>query len=236
LTSIIREVLISVLKATKEGPVSHELVQREAKIPEAATCSLLQTLKDEGLIYFAGGSVAANAQQRVSLAIRALKLGTDYESVSRLLSWKEFENLTAVSLESLDYEISSNLRFSHDGRRWELDILGCLRPLAVCIDCKQWRRGSQVSKLKKAAEKQVERTVAFCDSLPNPRIKVQCSTWEETRFVPVLVSLAPSNLKFHNGTPIVPILQLRDFLAQLPMCLDQVRSFNKRNLRLKTAS
>jgi hypothetical protein len=230
------EVIISILKVSKGEPVLHELVKREAKLPSETTERLLRTLQTDGLVYELDGFLQTSALQRVSLAMRALELGADYERVSGFLDWKEFESIAAVALEVHGYTVKPNLRFRQGGRRWEMDIVGCRRPLVVCVDCKHWRRGLYPSKLRGAVDEQVKRTVAFSESLPNPAVRVECASWEETKFVPVVVSLVPASFKFHNGTPVVPILQLQDFLAQLPMCSDSLRSFNKTQRHLKTAS
>lgn len=230
------EVIISILKVSKGEPVLHELVKREAKLPSETTDRLLQTLQTDGLIYEFDEFLQTSASQRVSLAMRALELGADYERVSGFLNWKEFESIAAVALEAHGYTVKPNLRFRHGGRRWEMDIVGCRRPLVVCVDCKQWRRGLYPSKLRGVVDEQVKRTVAFSESLPNPFVRVECASWEETKFVPVVVSLVPASFKFHNGTPVVPILQLQDFLAQLPMSLDSLRCFEKTQPHLKTVS
>jgi hypothetical protein len=128
------------------------------------------------------------------------------------------------------------LRFRQGGRRWEMDIVGCRRPIVACVDCKHWRRGLHPSKLRGAVEEQVRRTLAFSEFLPNPAVRIECASWKEARFVPVVLSLMPASFKFHNGTPIVPILQLQDFLAQLPMCMNSLRIFDRTQSHLRTAS
>lgn len=231
---ILCEVIISVLKVSNGEPVLHERVKNDAKLPSETTERLLQTLQRDGLIYELDGFLQTNALQRVSLAVRALELGADYERVSCFLDWKEFESLAAVALEVHGYKVIANMRFRQGGRRWEMDIVGCRKPLVVCIDCKHWRHGLYASRLRGAVDEQAKRTLAFSESLPNPTVSVECASWEKARFVPVVVSLMGASFKFHNGTPIVPILQLQDFLAQLPMRLDSLRSFDRTQSHLKT--
>ena len=229
------EVIISILKISKGEPVSHELVKKEAKVPLETTERLLQTLQRDGLVYLLHGFLQTNNLQRVSLALRALELGADYERVSGFLEWREFESLAAVALEMHGYAVAHNMRFRQGGRRWEMDIVGCRRPLVVCVDCKHWRHGLCPSKLRGVVDEQVKRTMAFSESLPNPTVRFECASWDEARFVPVVISLVPASFKFHEGTPIVPILQLQDFLTQLPMCMDSLKSFDRTQPHLKTA-
>jgi Holliday junction resolvase-like predicted endonuclease len=230
------EVAISLLKISKCKPVSVELVKREAKFPSEVVERLLQKWQHDGLLYVHDGFVEISALQRLKLAVRALQVGADYERVSSFLGWEEFESIAAVAFEAHGYNVRTNLRFRQGGRRWEIDIVGCRRPLVVCVDCKHWHRSSYPSKLKRAAEEQVRRTVAFSDSLPNPAVRVDCASWKGAKFVPVLVSLMPARFKFHDGTPVVPILQLRDFLAQLPMCVNSLKYFDKTQAHFKTVS
>jgi Holliday junction resolvase-like predicted endonuclease len=227
------EVIISLLKLSKCKPVLTEIVKNDARVPSAALEELLQSLQRDGLLYVHDELVEINTLQRLQLAVRALELGADYERVSGVLEWKEFESIAAFAFEAHGYSVKKNLRFRQGGRRWEIDILACRRPLVVCADCKHWRHGSYSSKLKKAVEEQVRRTMAFYTSLPNPAVKVDCSLWNAARFIPLVLSLTSTNLKFHEGTPVVAILQLRDFLGQLPMRMDSVRHFEMARARFK---
>jgi len=231
---ILCELIISILKVSKGEPVSHELVKKEANLPWETTERLLQILQTYDLIYLLDGFLQTSASQRIRLATRALELGGDYERVSSFLEWKEFESIAAVALEKHGYTVKLNLRFRHGGRRWEIDIVGCRRPLVVCVDCKHWLRSLYPSKLREVVDEQVRRTVAFSESLQNATVRVECASWEEARFVPVVVSLVPASFKFHNGTPIVPILQLQDFLDQLPMCSNSIKRFDRTQPHLKT--
>jgi Holliday junction resolvase-like predicted endonuclease len=230
------EMIISLLKVSKGESVSHELVNNEAKIPSKIGERLLRTLQHDGLIYVHNGFLQTDASQRVGLAVRAVELGADYERVSGFLDWKEFESIAAVALEKHGYTARPNLRFKQGGRRWEMDIVGTRRPIVVCVDCKHWRRGLNSSKLRGAVEEQVRRTLAFSEFLPNPAVRIECASWKEARFVPVVLSLMPASFKFHNETPVVPILQLQDFLAQLPMCLGSLRCFDRRQSHFRTVS
>jgi len=229
------EVIISILKVSKGEPVLHEVVESESKLPSETTERLLQSLHNDGLVYLLDGFLQTSALQRVSLAMRALELGADYERVSGFLEWKEFESLAAIALEMHGYSVSANIRFKQGGRRWEIDVVGCRTPLVVCMDCKHWRHGLYPSRLRRAVDEQVKRTLAFSESVPNPAVRVECASWERARFIPVVVSLLPASFKFHERTPIVPILQLQDFLTQLPMYLNSLRSFNKAQSNLKIA-
>jgi len=220
------EMIISLLKLTKERAVSHEQLKREARAPSEVAEKLLGRLQDEGLVYLRDNFVGANELQRLRLAIYAIEYGADFERVSSLLHWKEFEGIAATAFERNGYEVRRNLRFKQGGRRWEIDVVGCKKPLAVCVDCKHWHRGLHPSSLRKVVEEQTERTRALAESLPNPTVRIECLAEGGTRFVPAILSLVGGGPKFHNSVPVVPILQLQDFLNQLPAHVGSLKSFH----------
>ncbi|MCJ7430808.1 restriction endonuclease [Candidatus Bathyarchaeota archaeon] len=229
--SIERELIISLLKLTREGSVSHELINKEAKIPLQIGEELLQRLQNDGLVYVREGLVEADSVQRLKLAVRAVELGADVERVSSALEWQEFENMAAVALERNGYDVQRNLRFKHAGRKWEVDVVGCKKPVVISIDCKHWRHGMSPSVLKKIAEEQRERTKALADSLPNPAVKIKFASWEMVILIPAVLSLTVGRSKLCDGVPVVPVLQLQDFVSQVPVYVNSLEHF-QRTLRI----
>jgi Holliday junction resolvase-like predicted endonuclease len=222
-----RNMIITILKLTKNGPVSHELVNKDAKIPLKDVRKMLLKLQNDGLVYVEGAIVKADELQRLKLTVKALSLGADLESVSALLRWQEFESMAATALERNGYIVVKNIRFKHAGRRWEMDVVGCRKPLAVCIDCKHWRHAISPSMLKEIVEKQTQRTRAFAEILPTLACKVECASWDYVKLVPAVLSLIAGKFRFYDDVPIVPILQLQDFLSQLPAYINSLRHFTK---------
>jgi Holliday junction resolvase-like predicted endonuclease len=216
------DMLISILKLTRDGPVSHEVINRDVRIPKEVATELLQRLRNDGLVYVHGNILETSDIQRLQLAVQALQSGADPERVSSFLRWKEFEGIAAVTFERNGYAIKKNLRFKHGGRRWEMDIVGYKRPLVVCVDCKHWHHGPHKSALERIVKEQIDRTSALVKSLPNPAFKIENVSWSGARFVPVVLSLIVDKFKFYNGVPIVPVLQLQDFINQLPLHTDSV--------------
>jgi hypothetical protein len=226
LMDIEKNLIIALLKLTRKGPVSHDLINKDARIPSETAEKLLQRLQSEGLVYLRESIVEIDAMQRLKLAVRAIGLGVDVERVSGFLQWQEFEGLAAVALERNGYSVSKNVRFAHVGHRWEIDIVGCRYPWAVCIDCKHWHKSISPSVLKNVVQAQVDRSKALAESLPNPAVKIACITWIQAKFIPVVLSLVIGKFKFLEGVPIVPILQLQDFLNQLPIYAHSLAHFS----------
>ena len=229
--NIERELIISLLKLTREESISHELINKEAKVPLQIGEKLLQRLQNDGLIYVREGFVEADSVQRLKLAVRAVELGADVERVSSALEWQEFENMAAIALERNGYGVQRNLRFKHAGRKWEVDVVGCKKPVVMSIDCKHWRHGMSPSVLKKIAEEQRERTKALADSLPNPAVKIEFASWKIVILIPAVLSLTVGRSKLCDGVPVVPVLQMQDFVSQVPVYVNSLEHF-QRTLRV----
>ena len=225
--SIERNLIISLLKLTKEGPVLTELVKREAHLPSTVTMKLLGKLQDEGLVYLKQGSVEPELGSRLKMAVKALSLGADVEDVSNMLCWQEFEEIAGYALKTNGYTVSNNVHFKGSGRRWEMDVIGCKKPLVVCIDCKHWQHAIATSALKRIVDLQIDRTRALADSLPNPASNLECARWSEAKFMPAVLSLIPSAFKFYYEVPIIPILQLQNFLNQLSAYTENIKFFHR---------
>lgn len=218
-----RNLLISLLKLTKKKAVLIENVKQDSHLTSSIVVKLLENLQNEGAVYLKNGAVETDNHGRLKIAIKALALGADVEAVSNLLHWQEFEEIAAVALERNSYVATKNVRFKSAGRRWEIDVVGCKKPIVLCIDCKHWHHGMTPSALKQIAEAQAKRTRVLAESLPSADLKIECTKWKGARFVPAILSLVHSSFKFYEQVPIVPVLQLQDFLNQLPAYTDSLK-------------
>ena len=222
-----RNLLISLLKLTKSGPVLIENVKKDSRIASDIVRKMLENLQNEGLIYLKNDFVETDSANRLRLAVKAASLGADIENISGFFSWQEFEDIAALALERNGYVVAKNVRFKHAGRRWEIDVVGCRKPLVLCVDCKHWKRQVKPSALSRIVEAQVERTRALADTLPSIALKLKCVNWDKAKFMPVILSLIPSSNKFHGKVPVVSVLQLQDFLIQMPAYATSLKYFTK---------
>jgi len=222
-----RELLISLLKLTRLGPVQKRLVCKDARVPVLAAEELFEKLASEGFVTQRKNLVEASPTQRVRMAFHAVKLGADFERVCKFLEWVEFENIASEAFAANSFDVKRRFRFKQAGRMWEIDILGHRQPLVVCVDCKHWHHGWQRAAIMKAAEAQIERTKALADALPNLYKKAKLESWKQATLIPIILSLTPAPLKFHQNVPIVTILQLRDFLNELPAHAELLTHFTK---------
>lgn len=225
--SVERNLVTSLLKLTKEGPVLIESVNKDARIPSVVALELLEKLQNENLIYLNPDGIEVDSSNRLKLAVKAASLGADVEHISDLLCWQEFEEIAALALKNNGYMVQNNVRFKHAGHRWEIDVVGCKKPLVICIDCKHWQRAIASSALKRIVDLQAQRTMALADSLPNITLKLECVKWAKAKFVPSVLSLIPSAFKFYDKVPVVPVLQFQDFICQLPAYTESLKFFPK---------
>lgn len=222
-----KNLITSIIKLTNQGQVLIQSVSQDAKIPSITASQMLKRLQNQALIEINGKFIEADTQMRLSLAIKAIELGADVENIGNFLAWQEFEEMAAIALNKNGYVTKKNVRFKQNGKRWEIDVVGCKKATVICIDCKHWHYSIHHSTLKKMVSSQIERVTAFAESLPNPTIDIECVKWRNAKFVPAILSLIPERSKFVDSVPIVPVLQLQDFLNQLPAHIESLKHFNR---------
>ncbi len=196
-------------------------------MPSSSIVDLLQKLTSEGLLKWDGEYIAIDTENRLKLAVKAISLGVDVQTASDFLQWQEFESFAATALANNGYVVKQNLRFKHSNHRREIDVIGCRKPLVVCVDCKDFHRAVSPSAIKRIVEAQTERTKGLADSLPNISTGLECCKWSRAKFVPVILVLVPCRFKFYDNVPIVPVLQMQDFLHQLPLEVESLNYFRK---------
>jgi len=208
------DVLISILKLTNSGAAAEEAVAMDANVPVQVTNDFLEGLREIGLIECENGKIEVSSNQRVKLAIHAINHGTDIERVCKVLEWIEFENFAATAFETNNFAVKRRFRFKASGRRWEIDVLAYSEPIVVCVDCKRWRRGWGNSAITKVAAAQAQRTEALAKA-PHPlQRRIGLDEWRQAILFPAIISLFPGPVKFYKKVPVVPILQLQNFLDE----------------------
>jgi len=225
-----KRILLSLLRCTKRSPVNRQALIKSSGLPAETGEKALSKLKQISLYKEHGNIIEASPSQRIKMAIHIIQLGADFQSICSLLSWTEFEGIAAQALETNGYKAIRNLHFRNRTKKWEIDVIGIRKPLVLCVDCKHWRHGWQSAASLKAVEAQIKRTEAFADALPNYAKRISLEAWQTATFIPLILSLLPGSEKFHNKVPVVPILQLQDFINGVPLELDLLlhidRKFN----------
>ena len=151
-------------------------------------------------------------EDKLKLAILAIKSGTTIEDVSHNIDWKDFEGLVAEILESKNFKVVRNFRLRQP--TMEIDVIGTRLGTAVLIDCKHWKRMSH-SALETIVRKQIERAKHY---VSNTKIEI---------IVPVIVTLYQEETSFINRVPIVPILQFSSFVDEFYGSLEEIKTIEK---------
>lgn len=213
-----REVILSVLKLTQKGVTQKDHVAQDAHTSMDIADEVFRRLHEKSLIELNGNNLTTAPSQRLELAIEAIKQGADQQRTCRFLEWKEFENITAAVFGANSYAVKKNVHFkAADGKRWEIDLIACKQPRIVCVDCKHWQHGWSRAAIEKAVDAQVERTKALAESLQKFTDTLELNKWTSATLIPIVIALTTNVLKIHNNTPIVPVLQLQDFINELPV-------------------
>ena len=130
----LRRVLKAILNETQTGQADIGKVGAALNVSNEALGEALARLGEEGLVTVRGGSLELTRDNRLSLAVKAIELGADSQTVSRSLGWLEFEELVAYVFEMNGYNVYRRFRFQAEGRRWEVDALALRRPYMVCTE------------------------------------------------------------------------------------------------------
>jgi len=222
--SIELKVLLSTLKMTKEKPsTTIEALRLHSRIPSQNLREMIDSLAREGTLTVSGDLVNITPTQRIEVAVRAISIGADPERVCSLLRWDEFEDVSVLAFEAAGFSVKKHFRFKWSGRRWEIDVLGRRGGIVASVDCKHWRRNWHRSSIVRIVKSHVDRTRALAEA--SRLVGIGINREERITFIPIILSLIPGPFKFYMRVPIVPILQLQDFLYELEAHIDALTHF-----------
>lgn len=151
---------------------------------------------------------------RMKLSLLALQKGCDIESISRSLSWKDFEALTSEILVLNGYSTKTNVHFSKPSRM-QIDVIGANNNLAIVADCKHWKRYS-LSSISSYAKKQIRRTKILCRARKRIRYNI-------SHAIPIILTLYSTDVKLIDRVPIVPISKFNSFIEDVSLYLSDIR-------------
>ena len=170
--------------------------------------NVLDFLSNNGIGTSSGTRILFSNEDKLKIAILAIKMGCDIEQISKKLTWKDFEALTSKILRLSGYKTAIHVTFLKP--RMEIDVIGLKSQFAITVDCKHWKYGS-ISVLSFCTKRQIERT----KNLLRNRSDISSA-------IPIILTLHSTKVRFINGTPIVPITEFISFLDGLEDNLSQV--------------
>jgi Holliday junction resolvase-like predicted endonuclease len=213
------------LVKTQSGEATLDEVRGSINITSEAFDQIVETMAGDGTITLDGDAVKLSTEQRVGLAVRAVELGVDFQTVGGGLGWLEFEELVARVFEMNGFTVLRRYRFQAEGRRWEMDVLASRSPYIVCAECKHYTRGMGDGTARSIVETHLEKTEVFSRHLSGQAKKIGVHRWREAVVIPITLTLSPTRMRIYRRVPSVSVLALTSFLASFEGYLERVTHF-----------
>jgi len=223
--SALKQVAKAILVKTQSGDAKLDEVRESVNVTNAAFDQTVETMARNGTITLDGDAVKLSTEQRVRLAVRAVELGVDFQTVSVSLGWLEFEELAAHVFEENGFTVLRRYRFQAEGRRWEMDVLASRYPYIVCAECKHYTRGMGNSTARNIVETHLEKTEVFSRHLPGQAKKIGVHRWRDAVVIPITLTLSPTKMRIYRRMPSVSVLALTSFLASFEGYLERMAHF-----------
>jgi len=220
-----KQVVKAILVKTQSGEATLDEVRESVNITSEAFDQTVEAMVKDGAITLDGDAVRLSKEQRVRLAVRAVELGADFQTVSGSLGWLEFEELVAYVFEENVFTVQRRYRFQAEGRRWEMDVLASRYPYILCAECKHYTRGIGNSTARNIVETHLEKTEVFSRHLPGQAKKIGVHRWRDAVVIPITLTLSPTKMRIYRRMPSVSVLALTSFLASFEGYLERIAHF-----------
>jgi len=220
-----KQVVKAILVKTQSGEAKLDEVRESVNITSEAFDQTVEAMVEDGAITLDGDAVRLSTEQRVRLAVRAVELGADFQTVSGSLGWLEFEELVAYVFEENGFAVQRRYRFQAEGRRWEMDVLASRYPYILCAECKHYTRGIGNSIARNIVETHLEKTEVFSRHLPGQAKKIGVHRWRDAVVIPITLTLSPTKMRIYRRMPSVSVLALTNFLASFEGYLERMAHF-----------
>lgn len=196
--------------------ITLEGFQAKSGLIKTTAKSVLEYLVTRGIGKIANHRFSFSRSDRMKAAILALHSGNDIETVSKYLTWQDFEAFASDLLNLAGYVSERDLRFSKP-IRMQIDVLGInyASQLAIVADCKHWKR-NDLSSLYSCAKRQAERA----SKLLAHRRRISYA-------IPIILTLHVINIKFVDGIPLVPVSKFNSFVEELPLHLSEMKVISR---------
>jgi hypothetical protein len=212
----IQETLLSILKHSKNGDAIH-----------STSDMMTNVLEDLGGKSGTEMTWTLTRDQRIAVALKAISMGIDPESVVMNMTWKDFEGLVAQVLAENNYECTESFRRRGNKLEegMEIDVIGVKGDSMLVIDAKMWGiRKYKASALVEAVKKQVVRTERLAAQLDRLTKRIPNLRPRKYELFPIMVTWLVEDVKLYEGVPVVPVFKLNSFLQELSHFQDMVIS------------
>jgi hypothetical protein len=217
-----RVLLQQILEGTKEGVLDLSETRENLKITQEAFSAIVDELYNRRLIDICADKLLASLDQRLKLAVMAIKLGADFEKVCKVLGWLEFEELVAHIFRENGYNTRNRYRFKANGRRWEIDVLATSYPYIVCAECKHYTTIMGNSTARNIIEIHIEKIEILCEHIGHLAKKIGVHNWKKAILVPITLTLSPTKMNIYRRMPSVSVFTLPSFLSEFQGYLERI--------------
>jgi hypothetical protein len=200
--------MLKALSGIIPGGISVQDFSAITKTDSKESFTILETFFKKGIGTKQEDKYYFEDSDRLKTAIMLIENGFPLDEIAIVLTWKDFEGLTAEILKEKNFAIIKNLILTKP--RMEIDVIGIRLGVAMLIDCKHWKRNS-TSALTETVRKQVERTKHYISKTPGAIA------------VPVIVTLFQDKIDFIDRVPIVPIFQFSSFVDEFYGNLEEMK-------------
>lgn len=160
---------------------------------------------------------------KLLLVIEGVKKGLPVKRLSRYISWRDFEKLSAEILSAHGYSVYTNVIMTKPVRL-EIDVVGVDvgSGKTLVIDCKHWIHGLSKSMLYDVGRKHYDRVKKFLKYLD--WITRKYPLLKKVKYaVPVVVTLTTPKIRnIDNRVIVVNIGELNNFLQDFYLVLDEL--------------
>jgi hypothetical protein len=221
----LRLVLTQLLTLTNGDSVDVEKLRGSMRITTEAFYKVLNQLSEANIIAVEANSISLSIDQRLQLAMKAVEVGADFESVSRSLGWKEFEEISAKVLEENRFRVLRRFRFTAEGRRWEIDLLAVRAPYLICAECKHWGKGMGNQTAREIVETHLKKTGVLSQFLESLTGRIGIENWSKATLVPLVLTLSATPMEIYRRVPSVSVLGLPSFISEFDGQLERLANF-----------
>lgn len=172
----------------------HDLLVRKCGSPSAALFRLEQSRLNFG--------IQAKDENPALIAVTLVSIGVDPETVSKALSWRDFESFCADIVRAEGYEARENVTLTKP--RAQIDVIARSDSFVITMDCKHWSRLGP-SALRTIARAQLRRSRLVREQKGTGRLPIASA----------VLTLFDHKVRFAEGVAIVPVMALRSFLQSL---------------------
>jgi hypothetical protein len=131
---------VGFLESLRVGQNDLQDLNDSTSLGEETINGFAEELSGLGLAVLDGRRLTLKPGGRVLVGQYLLQRGVSVEELSRILDWREFEDLVSKSLEAQGFKTWRNYRMRRPTR--EIDVIGVYSGFAIAFDCKHWQRAS----------------------------------------------------------------------------------------------